>query len=108
MRPIVEPKVGQRVYRFGSAGDGQPCLSFANYVHKRGPWRRYRNITTGEEWNENGLNWWLAIGEALQSYIRLKAWEIADAATMEAMDADIQRIVTAVWIAEREHERIRR
>jgi hypothetical protein len=33
-------------------------LCAANFVHRRHGWIRLRNITTGLEWNENGLGSW--------------------------------------------------
>ncbi len=107
MRPTIEPEVGQRVYVFGDDGDGQPRLVLANYVHRHKGWRRYRNVTSGIEWNENGLRWWTTIGQALAEYVHWKAFAIsANAATEASIAAATRRIVTAVHIARRETQAI--
>ncbi len=108
MKPTTEPEIGQRVYSYGENGDGQPMLWNANYVHKHGTWRRYRNTATGKEWNENGLRWWITIGQALAAYVDYKACVIYREVNRDRVASHIRRIVRAVEIARQETQRIRR
>jgi len=69
---------GQKVYKVVKQGHGAK-LVFVNFVHKNGSWYRYRNLTSGREWNENGFHWQRTKLDALQTYLviwRLGAYKL--------------------------------
>ena len=69
-----EPKPGQRCYRFlVDTPSGSVELHAANYVHRRGGWRRWRNLASGEEWNEQGMHWYLTMTDAIMHRISWSA-----------------------------------
>ncbi len=55
---------GSRVFRVYWDNSGNPAVHYSNYVHRKGSWRRYRNIDTGAEWNEQGFEFSVTIMEA--------------------------------------------
>ena len=54
---MIDPTPGTKLYTVWTGRD-EWLLCEAWFVHRRGSWRRLRDIHTGEEWNENGVYRW--------------------------------------------------
>lgn len=67
----------------------ESVLLAANYVGRRGTWRRYRNLKTGEEWSEPDLRWFPSADEALFDYFERQS--LATAHHIRNRDASSSR-----------------
>ena len=65
---MTDPQVGQAVFRVANRL-GEPVMLRANFIGRRGSWRRFRNLSTGAEWNENGQYWRASPEDAALDFI---------------------------------------
>lgn len=64
----TDPQVGQAVFRVARQL-GEPVMLKANFIGRSGSWRRFRNLATGGEWNENGQHWRTSPEDAALDFI---------------------------------------
>lgn len=71
-----DPTPGTRYYRFTIHPNKGARLGTVWLVRRSGTWWRWRNIDTGDEWNENGNHYHRNIVMAFDAFAMLHVWEM--------------------------------